>query len=41
MLEEAGLAFVMDTAPDPVKARGNRICHRVEDSLGEILREMT
>ncbi len=41
MLEEAGLAFVMDTAPDPGKARGNRICHRVEDSLGEILREMT
>lgn len=41
MLDEAGLAFVMDTAPDPVKAHGDRICHRVEDSLRELLREMT
>lgn len=37
MLDEAGLAFVMDTAPEAVKAHGNRICTRVEDSLREIL----
>lgn len=41
MLDEAGLAFVMDTAPGPVKAHGNRICHRVEDSLQELLQTMT
>jgi len=37
MLDEAGLAFVMDTAPDEVKAHGDRICRRVEDSLRELL----
>lgn len=40
MLDEAGLAFVMDTAPEAVKARGNRICTRVEDSLREILESL-
>lgn len=37
MLDEAGLAYVMDTAPEAVKAHGNRSCSRVEDSLREIL----
>lgn len=37
MLDEAGCAYVMDTAPDDVKARGNRLCHRVEDTLRELL----
>ena len=37
MLDEAGLSYAMDSAPDAVKAHGNRICTRVEDSLREIL----
>lgn len=40
MLDEAGLAFAMDTAPEAVKAHANRICTRVEDSLRELLNSL-
>lgn len=41
MLDESGLAFAMDTAPEAVKAHANRICTRVEDSLREILESLS
>lgn len=37
MLDEAGHAYAMDSAPDAVKAHAGQICHRVEDTLREIL----
>ncbi len=37
MLDEAGHAYAMDSAPDEVKGHANYICHRVEDTLREIL----
>lgn len=40
MLDEAGLAYAMEAAPDAVKAHSNRICRRVEDSLRELLQTL-
>ena len=37
MLDEAGHSYAMDSAPEAVKAHAGHICHRVEDTLREIL----
>ena len=37
MLDEAGRAYAMESAPDEVKGHAGYICRRVEDTLREIL----